>query len=122
MLPAFVIAGDEMKPHHTALLRERGVLHKDEEIEMFYTAAAFSILGNGNMLTCTRVVAYEAYGNELWINGSHRPWHSSSADSFGSFSPASGPPTNFKPVRSNARYWVKRNAARCGWHLTADCT
>jgi serine/threonine-protein kinase len=67
MLPAAVIAGDEMNPRHTALLRERGVLLENERVVMFYSAALFSILSDGNMLTDDRVVSYETIDDKLMV-------------------------------------------------------
>jgi hypothetical protein len=68
-LPSAVIAGDEMKPRHKELLRERGVLFEDEQVVMFYSAAFFSILGDGNLLTDRRVVSYGTIDEELFIAG-----------------------------------------------------
>jgi len=67
MLPVAVIGGDEIKPRHTALLRERGVLSDNEQIIVFYSAALFSILSDGNMLTDNRVVSYETIDGELFV-------------------------------------------------------
>jgi hypothetical protein len=68
MLPVNVIGGDEMNPRHTALLRERGVLFEDEKVINFYSAALFSILSDGNMITDRRVVSYETINGELFIH------------------------------------------------------
>lgn len=67
MLPMTVIGGDEIKPSHTALLRERGVLLDNEQVVLFYSAAPFSILSDGNMLTDHRVVSYVTIDDELLV-------------------------------------------------------
>lgn len=67
MMPTAVVGGNEMKPRHTALLRERGVLLENEQVVMFYSAAVFSILSDGNMLTDRRVVSYETIDDELIV-------------------------------------------------------
>lgn len=67
MLPVAVIGGDEIKPRHTASLRERGVMSENEQIIVFYSAALFSILSDGNMLTDQRVVSYETIDGELFV-------------------------------------------------------
>jgi len=66
-LPTAVVGGDEMKPSHEALLRERGVLLEGEQVVMFYSNAMFSILDDGNMLTNSRVVSYETIDGQLFV-------------------------------------------------------
>ncbi len=67
MVPTVVIEGAEMKPRCTALLRERGLLHENEQVVMFYSTAFFSILRDGNMLTDHRVVSYETIDDKLTV-------------------------------------------------------
>lgn len=53
-----VLAGTEVPDADTQLLRDKGVLDANDQIEFFYAQGLSSVLESGNILTTSRVILY----------------------------------------------------------------
>lgn len=54
-----IVNNESINSRHRQILEKNGVIEKDEEIEMFFSAGIISVLEDGNLFTADRVVIYQ---------------------------------------------------------------
>lgn len=63
-----VLSGTQLNDKNKDLLRQEGILLKNEKIDFFYSEGFLSILEGGNILTDKRVISYQTLNEELDIS------------------------------------------------------
>ena len=61
------VSANKIHPRQVRKLQEMGVIKEGEKVQYFYSAAFFSIRGDGNLFTDQRVISYAEYDGELDI-------------------------------------------------------
>ncbi len=63
-----VVPASKIHSRQIRKLKEMGVIKEGEKVQYFYSAAFFSIRGDGNLFTDQRVISYAEYDGELEIS------------------------------------------------------